>query len=102
MTGELGTDVTDASATLAFDTKNLVWSDQRISAIGLNRDFYPNVNKPYDIAGEVTEEIAKETPVVYGGGDQPMQVIGNGIVEVGQVSLTIGTGGQVFLSDRRT
>ena len=102
MTGELGTDVTDASATLAFDTKHLVWSDELISKIGLNRDFYPNVNFPYDIAGEVTAETAKETglykgtPVVYGGGDQPMQSVGNGIVEAGQVSLTIGTGGQVF------
>ncbi|MBA9028556.1 xylulokinase [Peribacillus huizhouensis] len=102
LTGEIGTDVTDASATLAFDTRNLVWSDKLISTIGLNRDFYPNVNNPFDIAGEITEKASKETglyrgtPVVYGGGDQPMQSVGNGIVEAGQVSLTIGTGGQVF------
>jgi xylulokinase len=34
--------------------------------------------------------------VVHGGGDQAMQALGNGIVEPGVVSCTIGTGGQLF------
>lgn len=102
MTGENGTDVTDASATLAFDTKNRVWSKELILKLGLNPDIYPIVKNPSDIAGEVTLKAAEETGlhkgtlVVYGGGDQPMQSIGNGIVKPGQISLTIGTGGIVY------
>lgn len=35
-------------------------------------------------------------PVVFGGADQPMQAIGNGIIHPGTISCTIGTGGQLF------
>lgn len=102
LTGECGTDVTDASATLAFDTRHRVWSNDLILKLGLNIDIYPIVKNSLDIAGEVTSKAAKETGlhkgtlVVYGGGDQPMQSIGNGIVNPGQISLTIGTGGVVY------
>lgn len=102
MTGELGTDVTDASATLAFDTKRRIWAEELILKLGLDPEIFPIVKNPTDVAGEVTIEAAKETGlhkgtlVVYGGGDQPMQAIGNGIVTPGQISLTIGTGGVVY------
>ncbi len=102
LTGECGTDFTDASATLAFDIQNRKWAFELIKKVGLNPDFYPEVHESIDIAGQVTVNAAEETglaagtPVVYGGGDQSMQSIGNGIVKPGQVSLTIGTGGQTF------
>jgi xylulokinase len=94
--------MTDASSTLAFDTASLKWSDDIIEALGLDREKYPLCKNPQDISGEVTSKAASETgllkgtPVVFGGGDQPMQAIGNGIVLPGIVSSTIGTGGQIF------
>ncbi|WP_010677121.1 xylulokinase [Bacillus timonensis] len=100
--GEVGTEITDASATLGFNTKSKVWSEKIITELGLNLDNFPIVMEPTNIAGTITERAAiitglpKGTPVVFGGGDQFMQAIGNGIIEPGQVSLTIGTGGQVF------
>jgi len=102
LTGTLGTDITDASGTLAFDTASLKWSDEIIGTLGLDMEKYPPCNAPQDPAGEVTREAASETglmkgtPVVYGGGDQPMQAVGNGIISPGVVSSTIGTGGQIF------
>jgi xylulokinase len=102
LTGKVGTDITDASSTLSFDTKKLEWSEDIIDATGLDIDKYPEVGLPYSIAGEVTGSaetetgLKKGTLVVYGGGDQPMQAVGNGIVEPGLVSSTIGTGGQIF------
>ena len=53
--------------------------------------------KTSDVAGEVTTlaGLKKGTSVVYGGGDQFMQVVGNGIVSKGVVSSNIGTGGQI-------
>ncbi|WP_010269019.1 xylulokinase [Paenibacillus senegalensis] len=102
LTGEVGTDITDASATLAFDTANQQWSSALIEKLGLEPDFYPKTFNPYEIAGQITREASLETglaagtPVVFGGGDQPMQAVGNGIVLPGQVSLTIGTGGQAY------
>ncbi len=35
--------------------------------------------------------------MVFGGGDQPMQAVGNGIIAPGDASITLGTGGQIFV-----
>jgi xylulokinase len=102
LTGELGTDITDASSTAAYDSASLRWSDLLIESTGLDRNMFPEVGNPWDIAGYVTLQAELETcfkagtPVVFGGADQAMQAIGNGIIEPGDVSCTIGTGGQLF------
>ncbi|MCQ6561145.1 xylulokinase [Paenibacillus mendelii] len=102
LTGELGTDTTDASSTSAYDSAALQWSEPLIAAFGLERTMFPVVGSPWEIAGHVTLQAASETgfkagtPVVYGGADQAMQAIGNGIIEPGDVSCTIGTGGQLL------
>ncbi len=55
-----------------------------------------------DISGRVSERAAAATglepgtPVVGGAGDQAASAVGNGIVEPGVVSCTIGTSGVVF------
>lgn len=102
LTGELGTEPTDASATGAFDTGRLQWSEEILNALGLNRDMYVDVYPTSQVAGKVTAQAAQDTglaagtPVVFGGGDQSMQAVGNGIVHPGQTSCTIGTGGQIL------
>src|SRR5205085_6694881 len=47
------------------------------------------------VAAQVTG-LAEGTPVVGGGGDQAAGAVGNGIVETGIVSSTVGTSGVVF------
>jgi xylulokinase len=102
LTGNICTDVTDASSTLAFDTTGRRWSEEIIAELELSPEIFPECMQPTDLVGEVTVEAAKitglspGTPVVAGGSDQPMQAIGNGITVPGPVSLTIGTGGQFF------
>lgn len=102
LTGEFFSDITDASSTLAFDTAHHCWCGELLKTLELDADKYPPVGNPSDLGGTVTAEAQRETglnkgtPVTLGGGDQPMQAIGNGIVETGTVSCTIGTGGQLF------
>lgn len=102
LTGEIATDITDASSSLLFDTSNLKWSKELLSLIGLNPEILPDCFKPMQIAGYVSKTASSETglregtPVVFGSGDQPAQALGNGIIHPGTVSVTIGTGGQVF------
>lgn len=102
LTGEIGTDITDASSTLAFETANGKWSEKLLKILGLDIEKYPVCKRPFDIAGTVTSLAAGETnlkpgtKVVFGGGDQPMQAVGNGIVSSGTVSSTIGTGSIIF------
>ena len=91
LTGKLGSEYTDASATLLFDIENRCWSKKIISAFELNPDMLLPVKDSYEIAGEYMG-----IPVVYGAADQPAQAIGNGVVQAGQIISTIGTSGQIF------
>lgn len=102
LTGVIGTDATDACATLIFDTEKRKWAEELSKRLGIDTAIFPECHEPYEVAGYVTQSAADETgltpgvPVVYGGGDQPMQAIGNGILSPGTISCTIGTGGQLF------
>lgn len=106
LTGELATEATDASATLAYSPEDRSWSYLLLEALGLDAGMFPEVREPWELAGYVTGPAAEEaglkpgTPVVYGGADQPMQAIGNGIIAPGTLSCTIGTGGQLFAALR--
>lgn len=102
LTGERTTDITDAASTLALDIRSGGWSDELLREFGLSRAIYPPIHLPHDPAGTVTAPAAADTGlapgtrVFHGGADQVMQAIGNGILSPGEVSVTIGTGGQVY------
>jgi len=102
LTGEVGTEFSDACATGLFDVRKLAWSEEVLSAVDVPKDILPGIGYSSNVAGTLLENAAAELslrphiPVVYGGGDQPAQAVGNGVISPGQVSVTIGTGGQVF------
>lgn len=106
LTGRIATDASDASSTSAFDTVKRQWAWELIDAVGLERGLFPACLESDEAAGEVTSQAAAETglvkgtPVVYGGGDQPVQNIGNGAVTEGVVCSSIGTSGQIALFSR--
>lgn len=106
LTGEVASDYSDASATLAFDIKNSCWSEKILEKVNVPIGLFPNCYDIDSIAGYVIEKAAKEsglqagTAVVYGGGDQVMQGIGNGATSTDIATVNIGTSGQVcFQSD---
>ncbi len=102
LTGEYATEVSDASGTSLFDVVMRRWSGQMLERLGLDREILPRVYESSDITGQITAEAAARTgllegtPVVGGGGDQAASAVGNGIVEPGIVSCTLGTSGVVF------
>jgi len=102
LTGEYATDVSDASGTGMFDVVRRRWSSEMMDALRLNCDLVPRAYESSDITGAVTRQAAERTgliegtPVVGGGGDQAASAAGNGIVEPGIVSCTLGTSGVVF------
>ena len=85
LTGEKATEVADASGTGFFDVKNRVFSDELIAKLGLPRSLFPRCYESYEVAGTVTEEVAKLTglraglPVTAGGGDAVIQTTGTGL-----------------------
>jgi xylulokinase len=102
LTGELATEGSDASGTAMFDVVRRRWSFEMMDSLGLDRLILPNVYESSDVTGTISERaaeltgLAAGTPVAGGGGDQAASAVGNGIVEPGAVSCTLGTSGVVF------
>ena len=105
--GEISSDYSDASATLAFDIEHFRWSAETLAALDIPLAFFPECFAADYPAGTVTKQAAAETGldegtvVVSGGGDQIMQAIGNGAIHPGSATVNIGSSGQVcFQSDK--
>jgi xylulokinase len=102
LTGEFASEVSDASGTSVFDVVKRRWSWEMMDALGLDRAILPKCYESSEVTGQITAEVAAltglkaGTPVVGGGGDQASSAVGNGIVEEGIVSCTLGTSGVVF------
>ena len=102
LTGEFASEVSDASGTALFDVVNRRWSWDLVDALGLDRGLLPEVYESVEVSGKISKQAAEATglaagtPVVGGGGDQASSAVGNGIVEPGLVSCTLGTSGVVF------
>ena len=102
LTGDYATEVSDASGTALLDVVHRRWSFAMMDGLGLDREILPSVHESSDVTGTISAHAAEQTglaagtPVVGGGGDQAASAVGNGIVEPGIVSCTLGTSGVVF------
>lgn len=102
LTGEFASEVSDASGTALFDVVHRRWSSFMLDGLGLEKDLLPRVVESPEVTGKIGAGAAARTglkagtPVVGGAGDQAASAVGNGIVEAGVVSCTIGTSGVVF------
>ncbi len=102
LTGEIATDVSDASGTLLFNVEKRNWCNEVLKALQISKEHLPSCFESIEKTGEITDKCAKQTGLkkataVYGGGgDQAAQAVGSGIVKNGLTSCTIGTSGVVF------
>ena len=102
LTGEYATEVSDASGTALFDVVKRQWSWPLMEKLGLDKAILPTSFESQEVTGVVSAAAAAVTglkagtPVVGGGGDQAASAVGNGIVETGIASCTLGTSGVVF------
>lgn len=102
LTGEIGSEMSDASGTAAFSVAGQEWSFELLERVGIDPGLFPSIRYSWEVGGVVTREASIQsslsvgTPVVFGGADQPMQAVGNGIINPGVVSCTLGTGGQLL------
>ena len=102
LTGEYSSEVSDASGTALFDVIGRRWAMPLIDKLGIDAAILPEVVESPQLTGRISISAAQETglragtPVVGGGGDQAASAVGNGIVESGLVSCTVGTSGVVF------
>ncbi len=98
---EPSTDAADASGTLLFDIRKRTWSYEVLSVLGFDERIFPPVSESTDIIGCLSAKtkeslgIRGKAELVAGGADQTCSAVGNGILEKGELLITIGTGGQV-------
>lgn len=107
LTGEISTERTGAASTLLFDNSRFCWNRELLDALELPIGILPNErHSPLEIAGQLSRRAAEDTglkegtPVAFGGGDQPMGMLGNGLLHAGDASVTLGTAGQVCVPSK--
>lgn len=104
LTGELATDVSDASGTGLFDVRHKRWSTALLNLLDLDDRWFPPIFESGAFVGQVGPGVAAETglaagtPVIAGGGDAVVQTVGSGGINSEVVLLVIGTGGNVTVS----
>lgn len=102
LTGSVCTDFSDASGSLLFDIHRRCWSQELVSAAGLEFDVLPEIRSSHEIVGELDRQAAEllglrpGIVVANGGGDSMVGALGCGVVRQGIWSINIGTGGQVL------
>jgi xylulokinase len=103
LTGQLATDLADASGTLLLGVASRTWSTDVLDALSIDPSLLPRLYEGPEVTGRVTASAAQATglpagvPVVAGGGDQAANAVGVGAISPDVGALSVGTSGVVFL-----
>lgn len=103
MTGEKVSEMSDAAGTLWLDVAKRDWSDDLLSASGLNRSQMPRLVEGSENSGKLQASVAQawglspEVIVAGGGGDNAASAIGIGAVNTGDGFISLGTSGVLFV-----
>ena len=107
MTGEKAMDVADGAGTAMMEVGKKRWADAVLKKLGIDPALLPPLVESAAVAGTLTRKAARETglpegtPIVAGAGDQPAGATGAGVIEEGQLMVSIGTSGVLFAPTRR-
>jgi xylulokinase len=99
LTGELSTDVSDASGSSLYDLAENRWSEELFGASGLPMSLFPRPRRSMEVVGTVTAAAAAETgipqgtPVVAGCSDATAEMAALGITDSRQCKVRLGTSG---------
>lgn len=103
LTGEFATDVSDASGMLLLDVCKRKWSAELLSKLQLDPGLLATTYESEEITGTLMPEVAEklglstDCKVVAGAGDCAAGAIGNGIVQTGLMTASLGTSGVMFV-----
>ncbi len=103
LTGELATEVSDASGMLLLDVKRRCWSDELLGKLQLDKSLLGEVYESEEVTGSLLPEVATklglspDCKVVGGAGDCAAGAVGNGVVRSGILTASLGTSGVMFV-----
>lgn len=98
------TDFTDASATMAFDIKKLIWIEEILEETKIGLEKMVEVKPSTEIVGELNNKIAKRyglrkgMPILVGAGDCSATLYGAGAVEDRTGDVYLGTSPEIDLT----
>ena len=106
ITGEMWSDMSDASGTLWLETAARRWSDRMLHATGLTEDAMPQLCEGTMATASLSASVAARwgmhrVPVAGGGGDNAAAALGVGAVDPGDAMLSLGTSGVIFAATDR-
>lgn len=102
LTGQIGAERSDASATLLYDILADRWADDVIETLGLRPEIFPSILTSATLAGTLRASAAHELglpvglPVAAGASDTAAAALGTGLFDTSRVQLTLGTGAQLI------
>jgi autoinducer 2 (AI-2) kinase len=97
LSGALVTEPTCGSSSGIFDLEKRSWSRKLVAMAQLPDDIYPEVHETGTIIGEVSKRASSQTglkrgtPVIAGGGDTQLALLGTGAVKPGLFTIVGGT-----------
>jgi autoinducer-2 kinase len=97
LTGRFVTDPSAGSSSNLFDLRTRNWSPESLELIDLSPSIVPEVLEPGTVVGPVTARAAEETglaegtPVVVGGADTQLGLVGIGVVSPDRLTLLGGS-----------
>jgi autoinducer 2 (AI-2) kinase len=97
LSGEFVTDPSIGSSSAMFDIKKRSWSQTIVDICGLKNEVLPDIVESGNVIGEVTAIAASQTgikegtPVVTGGADTQMGLVGIGMTEPNNVTIVAGS-----------
>ena len=102
LTGICATDFSDASGTLYLDVKNKVWSEKMLQILGISTENLPKLVESNDVVGVIKEEFKRahnlpDVMVVMGAGDNAASAVGMGVIKDGEINISLGTSGTIFI-----
>ena len=106
LTGDKVSDMSDSAGTSWLDVAARDWSDEMLTATGLNRSHMPKLVEGTAPSGKLRPKVAEElgipaVVVAGGGGDNAASAVGMGVVQPGQAFLSLGTSGVLFVATDR-
>jgi autoinducer 2 (AI-2) kinase len=97
LTGRFVTDPSTGSSSNLFDLRARTWSASSLELVGLSQGIMPEVLEPGTVAASVSDRAAAETglraglPVVVGGADTQLGLVGIGVVGPDRLTLVGGS-----------
>ncbi|MFX0031635.1 MAG: FGGY-family carbohydrate kinase [Candidatus Hodarchaeota archaeon] len=98
LSGEFCTDLSSSSESQLIDIKRREWSSEIIQTFNFDPAFFPKIVDSGSIVGELKSDLKTrfnlkqtEIPIIKTGGDTQASLLGMGVIEEGDIGISLGT-----------